>query len=208
MRTPTGGIVLCGGRSSRMGRPKCWLPVGGEPMLSRVVRVVSAVAEPVVVVAAVGQDLPALPAGVEVIHDEEEGNGPLQGLAAGLKALANRTAAVVVTGCDAPLLRPDVLARLIDLREPADACVSVVGTVPRPLPGVYAVGVLAEVEALLAARELRLGGLLTRVPTRLVQPAELADVDPTLDSFRNVNTPDDYARLVAGAAGQPDGGPG
>ena len=35
-----GGIVLCGGRSSRMGSPKAWLPFGGEPMLARVVRVV------------------------------------------------------------------------------------------------------------------------------------------------------------------------
>jgi molybdopterin-guanine dinucleotide biosynthesis protein A len=207
MRTPTAGIVLCGGRSSRMGRPKCWLPVGGEPMLLRVVRVVAAVAEPVVVVAAAGQEIPLLPDGVEVVRDDAEGNGPLQGLAAGLTALAGRADAAVVTGCDSPLLTAAVLGRLIELRGSAGACVPVVDDVPRPLPGVYAVGVAAEVRALLAAGQLRLGGLLDRVPTRLVRPAEFADVDPALDALRNVNTPDDYARLVAGFGAQPDGEP-
>lgn len=197
MRTPTAGIVLCGGRSSRMGQPKCWLPIGGEPMLLRVVRVVGSVSAPVVVVAAVGQELPPLPDGVEVVRDEAEGNGPLQGLAAGLAVLVDRADAAVVTGCDCPLLTPDVLRRLIELRGSAAACVPVVEDVPRPLPGVYAVGVRAEVQALLAAGRLRLGGLLERVPTRLVRPAEFADLAPNLDALRNVNTPADYARLVA-----------
>lgn len=197
MRTPTGGIVLCGGRSSRMGRPKCLLPVGGEPMLLRVIRVVAAVTDPVVVVAAAGQELPPMFEGVEVVRDAAEGNGPLQGFAAGLTALLDRADAAVVTGCDTPLLTPDVLRRLIDLRGPAAACVPVVDDVPRPLPGVYALAVLAEVRTLLAAGQLRLGGVLDRVPVRLIRPAEFAAVDPTLEALRNVNTPADYARLLA-----------
>ena len=84
------GIVLCGGRSSRMGRPKAWLPFGVETMLQRVVRILREVVEPVVVVAAPNQDVPALPAGVEIVHDEVEGKGPLAGLAAGLAALEGK----------------------------------------------------------------------------------------------------------------------
>ena len=41
-----GGIVLCGGRSRRMGRPKAWLPFAGEVMLPRVVRLLSEVVAP------------------------------------------------------------------------------------------------------------------------------------------------------------------
>ncbi|HUR55514.1 MAG TPA: NTP transferase domain-containing protein, partial [Gemmataceae bacterium] len=63
----TAGIVLCGGRSSRMGRAKAWLPFGGETMLQRVVRVVGEVVSPVVVVAAAGQDVPPLPVGVRIV---------------------------------------------------------------------------------------------------------------------------------------------
>ena len=52
-RAGFGGIVLCGGKSTRMGRPKLSLPFGDETMLSRVVRIVSQVVSPVVVVASV-----------------------------------------------------------------------------------------------------------------------------------------------------------
>src|SRR5947208_6518233 len=95
-----GGIVLCGGRSSRMGRPKAWLPVGDELMLPRVVRVLREAVGPVVVVAAPGQDVPPLSAGVEVVRDEVEGLGPLAGLAAGLAALDGPADAAYLSACD------------------------------------------------------------------------------------------------------------
>ncbi|MEO2089985.1 MAG: NTP transferase domain-containing protein, partial [Gemmataceae bacterium] len=114
-----GGVVLCGGRSSRMGRPKAWLSVDGETMLHRVVRVVAAVADPVVVVAAAGQDVPPLPVGVEVVRDEADGGGPLGGLAAGLASLAGRAEVVYLSGCDVPLLRPAFVRRVLAPLSPA-----------------------------------------------------------------------------------------
>src|SRR5262249_30836837 len=74
-----GGIIVCGGRSSRMGRPKAWLPFGEELMLPRVARLLGETAAPLVVVAAPGQDVPPLPSEIAVVRDEEEGRGPLQG---------------------------------------------------------------------------------------------------------------------------------
>src|SRR5207244_3557337 len=76
--TRVGGIVLCGGQSKRMGRPKAWLPFGDEVMLPRVVRLLGEIVKPVVVVAAPGQDVPPLPADMSVVRDEEKGRGPLQ----------------------------------------------------------------------------------------------------------------------------------
>lgn len=72
-------VILCGGESRRMGRPKAWLPFGPEVMLQRVVRLVGAVAAPIVVVAAPGQDLPTLPAEVSIVRDEISGRGPSAG---------------------------------------------------------------------------------------------------------------------------------
>src|SRR5690349_7691008 len=102
----TAGIVLCGGQSSRMGKPKAWLPFAGEIMLPRVVRLLAEAVTPIVVVAAPGQDVPELPAGVDVVRDPERGRGPLQGLAAGLEALTGRADAAYLSSCDVPLLRP------------------------------------------------------------------------------------------------------
>src|SRR5205085_4657886 len=96
----TAGVVLCGGQSSRMGRPKAWLPFGGELMLPRVVRLLGDAVSPLVVVAAPGQDVPPLPDGVAVTRDAEEGRGPLQGLLAGLRALEGRADAAYLSSCD------------------------------------------------------------------------------------------------------------
>ena len=108
-----GGVVLCGGSSRRMGRPKAWLPFGDEALLTRVVRLLSEAMEPVVVVAAAGQELPPLPPAVAVVRDEEPGRGPLQGLATGLKALPGQVEAAYLSSCDVPLLRPAFVRRLI-----------------------------------------------------------------------------------------------
>ena len=85
------GIVLAGGRSSRMGTPKAALEWHGSTLLRRVVGLVARTVDgPVVVVRAPGQELPALPDGVELVEDAREGRGPLQGLAAGLAAVGDR----------------------------------------------------------------------------------------------------------------------
>src|ERR1051326_5390008 len=110
----TAGIILCGGQSKRMGRPKAWLPFGDEVLLQRVERILRAVVQPIVVVAAPDQDIPSLPGDVTVVRDAERGRGPLQGLAAGLGALAGRADAAYVSSCDVPLLGAEFVRRLID----------------------------------------------------------------------------------------------
>src|SRR5437660_11771326 len=111
----TAGVVLCGGHSSRMGRPKAWLPFGDELMLPRVVRLLSEAVSPIVVVAAPDQDVPPLPPEVSIVRDEEKSRGPLQGLAAGLEAVRGRADAAYLSSCDVPFLKPAFVGRLIEL---------------------------------------------------------------------------------------------
>lgn len=188
----TAAIILCGGQSKRMGQPKAWLPFAGEIMLPRVVRLLGQVVAPIVVVAAPGQDLPPLPADVTVVRDEEKGRGPLMGLAAGLKALQGRAEAAYLSSCDVPFLRPAFVERLIELRGDHAICVPHVGDYHHPLAAVYRLDVLAEVERLLRENRLRPVFLFETVATRIVTAAELVDVDPALESLRNLNTPEDY----------------
>jgi molybdopterin-guanine dinucleotide biosynthesis protein A len=188
----TVGVVLCGGRSSRMGRPKAWLPVGGELMLPRVVRLVREAVGTVVVVAAPDQDVPPLPAGVRIVRDAVEGKGPLGGLAAGLAALSGVADAVYLSSCDVPLLKPEFVHRVVALLGGMGACVPSVEERLHPLAAAYRVGVLPLIGERLAADRLRMTDLFTVVPTRFVGPEAFADVDPPLQSLRNVNTPEEY----------------
>jgi molybdopterin-guanine dinucleotide biosynthesis protein A len=198
----TAGIVLCGGQSRRMGRAKAWLPFAGELMLPRVARLLGEVVAPVVAVAAPGQGLPPLPAGVEVVRDEEEGRGPLQGLAAGLAALAGRADAAYLSSCDVPFLRPAFVCRLIGLLGERAVCVPRVGEHHHPLAAVYRLGVAPVVRQLLAEDRLRPFFLFEAVPTRVVEAAELADVDPGFQSLRNLNTPEEYEAALREADGE------
>ena len=197
-RQGAAGIVLCGGKSSRMGRPKALLPFGPETMLQRVVRLLASVVSPIVVVAASDQELPALPPGVIVTRDEREGRGPLEGLRAGLKALPPTSDAAYVTSCDVPLLEPAFVATMLEMVEGHDIAVMEIDGFPHPLSAIYRRSVLPRVEELLDANRLRPVFLFDAVRTRRVQPHEMSG-DPGLRTLRNLNTPDDYARALADA---------
>jgi len=194
-----GGIVLCGGKSTRMGTPKALLPFGPETMLQRVVRLLGSVVSPIVVVAAAGQPLPALPAGVILARDEREARGPLEGLRAGLKALPERIEVAYVTSCDVPLLEPGFVRRMTELLGDHDVAVMEIDGFTHPLSAVYRRRTLPHVEGLLAEDRLRPLYLFDAVRTRRVQPSEMREVDPDLRTLRNLNTHDDYLAALRDA---------
>lgn len=197
-----GGIVLAGGRSTRMGTSKALLPFGPETMLQRVVRILSDVVSPIVVVAAADQELPALPDAVIVTHDEREARGPLEGLRAGLAALPGAVEAAYVTSCDVPLLVPGFVTQMLDLAGDYDVAVMEIDGFPHPLSAVYRRTVLPHIEDLLAHDRLRPVFLFERVHTRRVQPAEIT-ADPDLRTLQNLNTREDYDQALAFAGLSP-----
>jgi molybdopterin-guanine dinucleotide biosynthesis protein A len=194
------GIVLAGGRSSRMGTPKAGLEWHGSTLLRRIAGVVArAVDGPVVVVRAPGQQLPELPAGVEVTEDAREGRGPLQGLAAGLAAVGDRAPVAYVSSTDVPLLHPRFVRRVLDaLDDDADVALPHVGGFPHPLSAAYRVGLLHIVERLIAEDRMRPAFLFEACRVRrldaaaLLEDPALAALDPGLDSVLNLNEPGDY----------------
>ena len=194
-----GGVVLCGGRSSRMGRSKAWLPFGDELLLQRVVRIVSAVTDPVVVVAAPDQELPPLPREITIVRDPIEGRGPLQGIAVGLAALADRARYAYVSSTDAPFLHAAFIHRLRDLAEGHEAAVVKAQGRHHPLGAICATELHLRAAKLLADDRRRLFVLFEEADTRFVSADDLladeavATTDPDLDALRNLNTPDDYA---------------
>jgi len=206
------GIVLAGGRSRRMGRSKAALPIGDATMLESVLAALRQglpAGAPLVVVAAPDLPLPQLAPNVHVAIDGVADEGPLRGLEAGLAALAGieghageatrATGATAerafVSSCDAPLLRPSFVARMLELAEGWDIAVPVTDGRPHPMAAVYRVGLLDLVRELLAAGDRRPAFLFERTRTRRVEADELTGADPRLDSLRNVNTPEEYAAL-------------
>jgi molybdopterin-guanine dinucleotide biosynthesis protein A len=194
------GIVLAGGRSERMRRPKAELGWGGTSFAAHVAGILrDALDGPVVVVRAPCQALPELPPEIEAAEDARAGRGPLEGIAAGLRAVEQRADAAFVSAVDVPFLEPAFVRAVARALGPGDDAV-----VPRlaerayPLSAVYRVDVLAAVDGLLARDVLRARSLLDELRVRwldepeLLADAELAAADPLLESLENVNTPEEY----------------
>jgi molybdenum cofactor guanylyltransferase len=204
MNAPPAGIVLCGGKSSRMGRSKALLPFGPELMLPRVVRILSSVVSPIVVVAAPDQQLPQLSGDVLLVRDEREGRGPLEGLLAGMKELARHgysaDLAIYATSCDVPLLSPEFIRQVLAALGPHQASVPVEDRFVHPLAAAYRLAVLPEIEALLATDQLRPAFLFDRVSTCRMPVESLRASDAELHSLKNCNCPEDYlaALQIAG----------
>jgi len=156
-----------------------------------------------VVVAAPGQPIPDLPADVRVARDEVSGRGPLQGIAAGLAALAGEAEAAYVSSTDVPFLHPALIRRLAALRAGHDIAVPRAQGHFHPLAAVYGMNARAEIDALLAEGRLRPFFLFERMRTLvadedlLLAGEELAVADPRLDSLRNLNTPEELAAALA-----------
>jgi molybdopterin-guanine dinucleotide biosynthesis protein A len=187
-----------------MGVSKATLPFGPETMLQRVVRLLSAVVSPVVVVAARGQSLPELPEDVAITRDEREQRGPLEGLRAGLTALPKSVDIAYVTSCDVPLLVPGFVERMIELVGDYDIAVMEIDGFPHPLSAVYRRGTLPHVEALLEKERPRPVFLFNVVRTRRVRPEEMVSVDRDLRTLRNLNTREDYLAALADAGLHPE----
>ena len=199
-----GAVVLCGGRSTRMGRDKASLPFGPECMLQRVVRLIAEVVElpRIIVVAAAGQNLPDLPPAVQIARDDRQARGPLEGLAAGLRTLHGRATAIYATSCDVPLLVPGFVRQMFELLGDDDIAVPRESEFHHPLAAVYRVTVLPKIQALLDADRLRPRFLFDEVHTREIAVDALRSVAPTLSTLRNLNRPSDYLAALS-AAGFP-----
>lgn len=197
----TGGIILCGGKSTRMGTDKATLPFGPERMLQRVVRLLGESVGPgnIVVVAAPDQPLPLLPKEVTVARDQRQGRGPLEGIAAGLQAVRDDVEAAYITSCDVPLLVPAFVTRMFERLGDDAIAVPREGEQFHPLAAVYRRSVLPIVQRLLSSDQLRLRFLFDETSTRFVEVDELQRVDPDLGTLVNLNHPEDYQRALLAA---------
>lgn len=194
-----------------MGTAKAALEWHGSTLLRQVTGVVQrAVAGPVFVVRAPGQELPELDDGIVLCDDVEEGLGPMQGLAVGLGAAAAQAEVAFVCSTDLPFLHhafvravlagfdsSEVDCSEVD-RSEVDVVLPIVRGFRQPLAAGYRTSLATVVEELIAEGQLRPAHVLERCRVRTLDEAALladrtlAAVDPDLDSVVNVNEPDDY----------------
>jgi molybdopterin-guanine dinucleotide biosynthesis protein A len=175
-----------------MGRSKAWLPFGNESLLQRIVRVAAQAASPIVLATRQGMELPPLSFEFEAVCDYPGVAGPLAGIAAGMIALRGKSDAVLVVACDHPFVSAAVFHRMIELLGDHSAVVPELAGRLVPTLAVYRMSTLKILEDLLSNGELRAQEFALRCHPLRIGAADLANLDPDLRSFSNVNNPAEY----------------
>lgn len=180
-----------------MGQSKAWLRINNEPCLTRIVRIVSSIVQPVVVGAARDQLLPELPSNVWIAHDSVADRGPLEGLVASLGLLGPQTRSVFVCACDNPLIQPKAIEYLIDRLGPYEAVVPCIRNHRQPLMAVYRVDALRrEILARIGTENRSLREVVGSLETRILDESDLEAIDPGFVSFRSANTREEFEEIL------------
>jgi molybdopterin-guanine dinucleotide biosynthesis protein A len=188
--------VLAGGQSRRMGQDKAWLPVGGRPVVERVVERVAPLSDDVLLVAPTHDLYRHLSA--RLVGDVYPGRGSLGGIYTALHAA--RYDHCLVVACDMPFLNADLLRYLAGLSAGYDVVIPRVEERPETLHAVYGQRCLEPIQRRLLAGQLKIVGFFDEVRVRYVERDDVARFDPEFRSFMNMNTPADWERLQQMAA--------
>jgi molybdenum cofactor guanylyltransferase len=178
-------LVLAGGESRRMGRPKALLPVAGRTLAEFVAERLTAGFDELLIA---GRG--PLPAALERfrVDDRFPGAGPLAGIEAGLRRARHEV--VFAVACDMPRVTLDLAGRAVAACAGFDAAVPRLGGRPEPACAAYAKSAAAPIGAFLESGGRRAAEALARL-----RVSWLDDVDPL--ALSNLNTPADYEAWLA-----------
>jgi len=182
-----------------MGRDKALIEVDGQPLVWRVAAELDKVAEPVILATGTKGRLGDLK--YAEVTDARSRAGPIGGMVAGLRASPHELTAIVAV--DLPFANADVLSLLAGVIEDADAAVPVTSDGLQPLHAVYARTALPVLERALVDGPTSVRSALAMLDVREVGPDQWGAADPTGRFARNLNWPDDLAKVLSRADRDP-----
>lgn len=195
------GFILAGGRSRRMGKDKWNLVLEGRSFVDRIAEEIKGVASSVAVVGApdnslASEDSLAKATNLETVPDVFPQWGALGGIHAALSHCDAEWALVVA--CDFPFVTGELFFRLASLRDNFEAVAPMQNDqIPQPLCTLYRVAPCLQVaERMINSGERKPIALLQSVHTRWVLFSEVADIAGAARFFDNINTPQDYERIL------------
>ena len=184
------GVIQAGGKSTRMGgRPKALMELGGRRIIDRVVEVMRAVTDDLLIVTNTPEVYASL--GLRVVADIFPDHGSLGGIYSGLRA-ASRDA-IFTVACDMPFLAPDVARLVTDRAALADVVVPMSGGRFETLHACYARSCLGPMESNLREGRLKIAGVFDAVRVLVISEDEVARFRSPDLVFMNVNTPEEMA---------------
>jgi molybdopterin-guanine dinucleotide biosynthesis protein A len=181
------GIILCGGKSTRLGRNKAMEKIGGVPLIERVMNRLTPITSKIILVTNKGNDNFSTVKNVEIVNDIHPDKGPLSGIYTGLYYSGN--VANIVVACDMPFLNTQLLEHMTKLLPSFDAIV------PRwpngqiePLHAVYSISCLPKIRVNLEEEQVSVNKFLKKMHVLHLNKRGFSAFDPEFLTFLNINT--------------------
>jgi len=200
------GIILAGGKSTRIGANKPQLKIGKGHLIDRVADTLSQFTSSILIVTTEDQVslVESATHSARRVKDIYPGKGPLGGIYTGL--MHAETSYSLVVGCDMPFLNSGLIRYLIDGASGFAAIAPKIGWMIQPLHAIYSKSCVPSIEALIREDQLQIIKLFNLVNTRFVTEKEIDQFDPDHLSFLNVNTEGDLlkAEVLIGGKTSPE----
>ena len=183
------GIILSGGKSSRMGKEKGLCLLNGKPLIEYAFDLLKNFCDSIII-SAKNSEYEYL--GCQIVKDEIQGIGPAAGIYSGL--WASRSDENFILSCDMPMITVDLIRFLLSQKKDFDAVIPLNNGLPEPLCGFYRKSCIPVFKRSLDQGKYKIQDILTEVNTRFI-PVTSADpfYNPLL--FTNVNAPGDIENL-------------
>ena len=196
-RPKVSGVILAGGKSSRLGFDKSLVPFNGRLLIARVVETMDAIVDEVIIVTNTPDKLAGGVEGVRFVGDAWPRSAALVGIYSGLLAARHRYALVVA--CDMPFLSAPLLQHLVALAPGCDVVIPRHQKGTEALHAVYSKRCIGPIRRLLQRDEAVIVKFFPEVRVCYVDEPVLREFDPEGLSFVNINTLGDleYAQALA-----------
>lgn len=188
------GIILAGGKSTRMGTNKAFLELGGKKIIQWVIDVFLTLFDEIILISNEPELYKAW--GFKVVPDILSGKGSLGGIYTGLVTASQDQA--FFAACDMPFLNQKLIRYMMDQASGFDVVIPYAPTEENqssdglhPLHAIYSKTCTKPIERLLEKNLLKIIGFFPEVRVRRILQEEIQQFDPYLLSFFNTNTPQD-----------------
>jgi molybdenum cofactor guanylyltransferase len=185
------GVILVGGKSLRMGRDKAFLEIDGVPLYSRILHVMERIFVNVILV---GERRYRFADCNRPVYPDIYPGSALGGLFSGLHHAP--TEYIFVAPCDIPFPNEALIRHLCVSANACDAVVPHTAAGLEPLFAVYRKSCLSPMKQLLDNGIFRIREFYRNMNVCYVGQSELARFDERGTSFLNLNTPDEFARIL------------
>ena len=190
----TTGIILAGGKSSRMGTNKALLTIDGKTVIERIVNQLDQIVDEIIVVTNQFHDYEFLQ--LPMVEDKWKGMGPLAGIEAGLNA--SSTARNLVVACDMPFISIELGKYLLTQLDQYQAAVPEISGQLHPLFAAYRKDICEAVSKSLSENQLRIRQLLHTIHVKIIENELLDSLGISTEEiyFFNMNHREEYHKAI------------